>query len=380
MTISVMSWNIDKFNQSTLDRTDYNGDHILDVFTSSPLDIVVIIEVQSDQGTGGTLIGGSGRTGLLTLLADLRAEDQYSGWQLVPPPRLNDNILGPAHTEGIGVFYRSATLTFTGPYYYQGPAHVATAAGPGQAYAGLWANALPPGNLWAPQVAFYAYGGALLNFPNAGNRPPMLTTFTVNGTTRTIRLLSFHLPPNQATAALALPQLTAIRELFANLGANDVVVAAGDLNYDPARVTTASAAMYYNGTRATFRDFRGFTAANGVTRIVDTAYASPALVGGGLRDYQRVRNPNGTRTVNHLDNAFVRYGTQPVAAPAFNPQVVDMVAGTGDWRTSMSQTIAAIQGQQLYDPVALFRQENNYGHIARWQGVSDHLPIVIDIP
>jgi hypothetical protein len=382
MTVSVMSWNIDKFNQATLNRSDYNGYYILDVLTSSPLDIVVIIEVQSDQGLGGTVIGGSGRTGLLSLLEDLRTEDEYSDWQLVPPPRLNDNVLGPAHTEGIGVFYRAATLTFTGPYYYQGPGQLATSVGPGVVYGGSWADALPAASdTRAPQVAFHGFGGMPLNFPNPGNRPPMLTTFAVDGTNRTIRLLSFHLPPAQATAALALPQLTAITDLFANLGADDVVVAIGDLNYDPARVTTVAAAMYYNGFRAAFRDFRGFSAANGVTRIVDTAYASPALVGGGLRDYQLVRNPqNGNRSTNYLDNAFARYATQPVVAPAFNPRVVDMVAGTGDWPTSMSQTIAAIQGQALYDPVALFREEQNYGHIARWAGVSDHLPIVIDIP
>lgn len=381
MTISVMSWNIDKFNQSSLGRTDYNGFYIIEVLTSSPLDIVVIIEVQSSQGIGGTVIGGSGRTGLLTLLEDLRAEDELSGWQLVPPPRLNDNTLGQTHTEGMAVFYRSATVTFTGPYYYQGPGQVATNGGPGIAYGGSWAGALPAGSdTRAPQVGFHAHGGAPLNFPDAGNRPPMLTTFSVNGTNRTIRLLSFHLPPNQAKAALALPQLTAIPELFGNLGADDVVVAIGDLNYDPARVTAASAAMYYNGIRAAFRDFRGFTAADGVTRIVDTAYASPALVAGGLRDYQRVRNPNGTRTVNHLDNAFVRYATQPVAAPAFNPLVIDMVAGTGDWACSMNKTINEIEGQNVYDHVELFRSEENYGHIARWDGVSDHLPIVIDIP
>lgn len=376
VAIRVMSWNINRFNDATLTRQDYNEWYLLEAITAQQHDIVVLIEVQSTGGNLGTLIGGNGATGLLSFLASLQAEDAAGDWRLIPPPRLNDNTLGQVYTEGIAVLYRNQTLDFTGPNFYNG-AGVAVGAGPGVAYGGVWANALPGGNQHAPRINWVYGNGTPINFPDAGNRPPMLTTFIERGNGRTVRLLSVHLPPNAARAARALPMVNAIPQFLGGLLAPDVAIAIGDFNYDPAKNTTVIAQVQYGYFTGPYH-FRGFVAANGVTRIEDTAHAGTALSVNGLRRYQQVRTQQGRLTVNHLDNAYIRWGAG--AAPgAVNPTVVDMVAGTGVYAGTMALSIAAITGQVHYNADDLFREGQNYGHVARYQGVSDHLPIVVDV-
>ncbi|MFL6137133.1 MAG: hypothetical protein ACJ74O_04955 [Frankiaceae bacterium] len=379
MPIRVMSWNINRFSQATLDRQDYNEWYILEAITAQQLDIVLLIEVQSSGGLLGTLIGGNGAIGVRSLLASLRAEDPASDWRLVPPPRLNDNTLGQVYTEGLAVLYRHQMLTFTGPNYYQGPGTVATGVAPGVPYVGNWANALPAGNYRAPRINWTNGNGHPLEWPNAGNRPPMMVTFTENANGRNIRFLALHLPPDQARAATALPRINSIPQLLGGMAAADVAIAIGDINYDPSKNTTMIAQHYYDLFTNPYH-FRGFRALNGVTRVEDTALAGLGLSLGGRRRYQVVRAVNGRLTVNHLDNAYIKYGAPPPPGTNYNPTVVDMVAGTGPYATTMALSIAGITGQPYYNVDDLFREAQNYGHVARYDGVSDHLPIVVDVP
>jgi hypothetical protein len=381
MPIRVMSWNISRFNQVTLDRSDYNEMYILEAITAQQLDLVLLIEVTSTGGPLGSLINGPGKAGLLTLLASLRAEDPASDWRLIPPPRLNDNTLGPVYTEGLAILYRNHTLTFTGPYFFQGAGVVATGAGPGVAYPGSWAGALPGGIQRAPRITWARANGTPLNFPNAGNRPPMMATFLEPGVPRNIRFLAVHLPPNQGIAAQALPMINDIPQLLGGLVAPNVAIVAGDFNFDPFYMllhgTLAEQAYWHNFYPP--YDFRGLTNPAWVTRIENTNSASLDLVIAGLRRYQIVVN-NGVQRLEHVDNAFVKYGGGAPPGAAYNPIVADMVAGTGPYPTTMSESIATILGQAHYPPTTVFRQDQNYGHVARWEGVSDHLPIVFDVP
>jgi hypothetical protein len=365
-----MSWNINRFSNLTLTRAEFNEWYILEAIMAQQHDIVVVIEVQSTNGLIGSRIAGSGRTGVVALLASLQAEDAASDWRLVPPVRLNDNVLGPAYTEGIAVYYRNAAVTFTGPYF--NGVNGSQPGGPGVAYAGPWVGCLPGGSTLAPRITWGR------NFPDVDNRPPMFTTFTEIANGRTIRLMSVHLPPKNAKAAEALIQVGAIPQLLGGLAAPDVAVTIGDVNYDPTKAATTLTKHRVDIFRQSY-NFRGFTAVNGVTRIADVLDGGVGLVAGGRREYQLCRARNGQRITSYLDNGYIRWGAG--AAPgAVNPLVADLVAGTPPYATSMALSIAQITAQGIYNHNNLFREEQNYGHIARWAGVSDHLPIVIDVP
>lgn len=374
MAIRVMSWNINRFTDATLNRQDYNEWYILEAITAQQHDIVVLIEVQSSNGLFGTRIGGNGATGVQTLLASLRAEDAASDWRLVPPVRLNSGLLGAAYTEGIAVYYRNASVTFTGPYF--NGAHGAVPGGPGVAYADGWANALPAGNVFAPRIVWNR------NFPDAGTRPPMLTTFTEPAAAgRTIRLMSMHLPPNNNKAAEALTQVAAIPELLGGLANPDVAVAIGDVNYDSTKAASAMSQHRVDLFKGSY-NFRGFVPGNGVTRVADIAQGGIGAAAGGLLQYQLSRAQNGHQAASYLDNAYIRWGGGPPPGAAVNPVVVDMVAGTGVYATTMALTIANITARAAlyhYDADELFQEDQNYGHVARYTGVSDHLPIVVDV-
>ena len=384
MPIRVMSWNINKFNYATIDgsrddRTDLNEWYILEAVTAQQLDIVIIIEVQSNTGALGTPIGGNGALGVQTLLATLREEQPAADWRLVPPSRLNDSTLATAHTEGIAVYYRNSTLTYTGPYYYNGPGHPASSGSPGVDYADGWAGCLPDGNRFAPQVTFQDYFGRALTFPDAGNRPPMLTTFTEDANGRNVRILAVHLPPGNNKSSLALPSVKAAYALYQNLGATGVAITIGDLNYDQTKPTNSAQNHRYNSFTGGMQ-FKGFTNAQGVTRTENTDKASLDLVAGGLRRYQLVEGIDGVARPDYLDNAYIYYSGGAPGGAAYHPAVLDLVAGAGGYATTMSHSIATILGQAQYNATDLFREDPNYGHVARYRGVSDHLPIVIDVP
>ncbi|MCB0713701.1 MAG: hypothetical protein KDD67_15345 [Ignavibacteriae bacterium] len=370
----VMVWNINRFTGNTLARNiPYNEWHIIETVYGQALDIFIVVEVQSGQGLRGSLINGGGRTGSLELLAMLRDEAGAPDWRLVPPLRLVQGIIGQNYTEGISVFYNNTTLDFVGPYYWNANQGVATAINAGTPYPNAWNGALPGGNNRAGKVDFTHYqNGNALEFPNANNRRPFYTEFVERGgAARTIKLLSAHLPPNQADGALGLNRISNITEIR-NVGANEVVIVAGDFNFNLINIGQ----NHVNDVRA-FSLFNlflpvQFTPATGATRIADTNNATMAGVAPGY----------GYLLNEYLDNIFVRYGGG-LAAPAHNPIVVNRVVGSGpNYPIDMARTIPQILADPNLDAngqLSLFREDYNYAHIARFSGVSDHLALVMDV-
>jgi hypothetical protein len=369
----LMIWNINRFTHNTLNRSmPYNQWYILETVYQQAVDIFVVVEVQSSQGLRGSLIQSGGKTGSLELLQILRDEDANPDWRLVPPLKLVQGIIGQTYTEGISVFYRNATLDFVGPYYWDNNQGIATAANAGTNYPASWNGALPGGNNRAGKVDFVYYNnpGAVLEFPETTHRRPFQTNFTERGgLQRNIKLFSVHLPPNQANAALALMRMSNIADIR-NPGANDVVMVAGDINFNLANIGQT----YLDDVRffALVNYFVPvqFNLAAGPTRIDDV---NNATLAGGPPGY-------GYLLPQYIDNIFVRYGTG-LAAPAHNPTVINRVVGSGPYGIDMANTIPAILGMGGLNgaqKLALFQEEENYGHLARYTGVSDHLPLVID--
>ena len=369
----LMVWNINRFTHNSLNRNmPYNQWYILETVYQQAVDIFVVVEVQSSQGLRGSLIQSGGKTGSLELLGLLRDEDANPDWRLVPPLKLVQGIIGQNYTEGISVFYRNATLDFVGPYYWDNNQGIATAANAGTNYPASWNGALPGGNNRAGKVNFVRYddANAVLEFPETTHRRPFQTNFTERGgLQRNIKLFSVHLPPNQANAALAMMRMSSIADIR-NPGANDVVLVAGDFNFNLAQLTQ----NYLDTVRffALVNYFAPvqFNLAAGPTRIEDTNNATIAGVAPGY----------GYLLQQYIDNIFARYGTGLVA-PAHNPIVINRVVGSPPYGSDMLDSIASILGMgglTAQEKLDLFREEQNYGHIARYAGVSDHLPLVID--
>lgn len=337
--------------------------------TLSRADLFAIIEVQSAKGILGTLISGKGATGALFLLDWLRL-NYNPNWRLVPPPKivgLNEAGEKSNYTETIAVFYRSDKLNFTGPYIWPA-AQNATVAVPNTGaasgpYPAPWANVLPPNNYYAAQFQFFDANGREIFFNNANMRRPLLTTFTeVGGAARTIQLVCAHTSPNKDVTT-AIARMAAIREI--QPAGQRVVVLAGDFNYDIFKPKTvdpySNLSSFYNFQQ----NFRTNTSGNGRTMYQFVPEATPAA-------YTR---PLG------LDNIFTRYdgGLQPPPNP--NPQIIDRVAGSVDYPSSMILSLARLA--ELYpnmtDRTENFRELMEFGHIGPGGGASDHLPLVIDL-
>jgi hypothetical protein len=368
----VMVWNINRFTDNSLNRNmPYNEAYITGTVFAQALDLFIIVEVQSSQGLRGAVIGGGGATGSLALLATLRNIAGNNNWCLVPPLKLVQGIIGQNYTEGISVFYNSAALTFTGPYFWDSNQGIATAANAGTPYPNPWNTTLPlPADNHAGKVDFVRYdNNAVLEFPNATDRRPFQTNFTeVGGAARTIKLFSVHLPPDQARAADAMGQLALIADIR-NVAANEIVLVAGDFNFNLAQLgqTHLNDVRFFSLVNQ-FLPVQ-FNLAAGPTRIEEI---NSATMAGGPPGY-------GYLLPQYLDNIFVRYGGG--LPPPHNPLVINRVVGTGPYGADMANTIPTILAMGGLNPaqqLALFRQPLNYGHIAHFGGVSDHLPLVMD--
>lgn len=370
----LMTWNINRFNQASLDRSIWNEDYIYDTATRQALDIFIVIEVQTAQaGARGQLITGNGRTGVLSILAELRTHDPF--WCLVPPVRLSPVFNGDEYNEGIAVFYNDYTLNFTGPNYID--AHGITTPNvlnAAAAYPVAWNGALPVGNNRAGRLDFQHFQNHnVLNFPANQDRRPWYVEFTERGgALRNLKLFAVHLPPDTTRATQACLSLATATELR-NVGANDVMIVAGDFNVNLINFQTFT---YLQRT-----DYQQLYLAMGQapefggarTRIEGVNAATPQ---GGAPRYGYLLNES-------LDNVFLRYGAGLAPPPAHNATVIDRVIGTGGYPVDMNNTIPQIQGMNhlnVAEQNALFRIRRNYGHLAVGTGgTSDHLPLVIDI-
>jgi hypothetical protein len=382
----LMVWNINRFNQNTFNRSNYNQSYITSTITGQPLDIFIVIEVQTAQaGVRGQLVTGNRRAGVLTLLQLLRNLPGHPDWRLVPPVRIAPVQNGNEYNEGIAVFYNNATLTFTGPDYIGAQGIVTPNAHNATAYPNTWNGALPAGNNRAGRLNFQHYQNhSILNFPGNQDRRPWLTTFTeIGGAGRTLKLFTVHFPPTglgeqgnprACQAALSLSDAAELR----NLAPNEVAIVAGDFNINLRQfgnLPNAQRTQYHSLIGALGGGLPLFV---GDETLIESA--NTATVQGQAPRYGYLRPLS-------LDNIFLRYAA-PAAPPAnHNALVVNRVIGTGaNYPVDMFNDIPQILGFPAADFTPqerddLFRFEENYGHLGTFNnlGTSDHLPLVIDI-
>jgi hypothetical protein len=389
---TLMMWNINRFTQSTIypePESDDFADQLLTaalgiqcteyvVTTAVNADIFVLIEVQSTKGELGTLIGGNGATGVLLLLEYLRVHNEH--WCVVPPPKLvglTETGEKTNYTESIAVFFRSDKLDFIGPYVWpkDNPERGAKRGVPAGAATGPYpdpwaeAKALPDKNYYAAQYQYLWHDGKdELVFTDSNMRRPLLTVFRESGDNgRLIKILATHPSPNKDTT-VAVSRLLSVPEI----GLTDkpqVVAIGGDLNLDVFAATGLDTTALQ-----LLRQYltQHFTTGNGGTMIL------PA----DSKKEEKNGTPTTYRRLLGLDNMFTRYDGG-LKAPKSNATIIDRVKGLKDSPYSCVMLLTIPQLDENYldekEKVAEFRKPQNYGHIAHWAGVSDHLPIVIDL-
>jgi hypothetical protein len=174
-------------------------------------------------------------------------------------------------------------------------------------------------------------------------------------------------------AALAMSKLRWITDTSFNvMKPNQVLVFAGDFNFDP-RPGVPHSPMTLSGI-AMFAPMvsLGITSPTMLVKVGDATLAGQFPGYGYLRDIC-------------LDNIYYAYMPQTQEVNPKNPTVVNAVIGGGnDYDFSvMEDSIPDILNMDMLDgdeKNVQFRLPRNYGHIAHGkQGVSDHLPIVIDL-
>ncbi|WP_437691784.1 endonuclease/exonuclease/phosphatase family protein [Sorangium sp. So ce176] len=404
--MKILVWNIQFFTKRRIDddsgstvkqraanaeRTLANLLYITSTVEQAQPDVVVVIEPQATQGTLRTLATGGGPDGLLYLLAQLREwmDGAEWDWCLVPPQRMNprDDLKSRTYTECVGVFWRNATMAFTGPWHWTVNGSRETTMGVAVNYPAPWDAAVPAGTTWAGQPEFQRPGAyAPITFPDVYSRRPFLTQFQERAApNRTLRLYSVHTTPATARDACAhMRDITGARPQ-----ANQITVLAGDFNLDQNKLNTAG-----SSTLQAFND------------LMLTLYKPPVLRQTFLTTtYRATRVKPRTKaswadyaTKQVLDYALVGYGTG-ARPPGFQPsvEVVDRVAGTPSppftsdmgVRLATYPTLPGADATHL-DPLEIFRQRWNYGHIAQPQrtrrqddaptdGTSDHLPILVTV-
>jgi endonuclease/exonuclease/phosphatase family metal-dependent hydrolase len=407
MPTRLVVWNVNRFSINTIN--DSSGKNTSEKLTNivqsmwnngflrtiaATADIFVLIEVQSSRSVLGSLIGGSGEQGVLFLLRWLQ-KNHNANWYVVPPLKLvglTDEGEKANYTEGIAVFFRNDRVNFTGPYIWPTVGNFARPAGSATAgpYPDPWTNALPANNYNAGQFEFFKTPltrTGEFDWISGNFRRPFLTNFTEMGTGRVIKLLSVHPSPGiKKNVVQVVNSLSDIVEIQPS-GSPQVVVVAGDFNINvkAAKKSTitgpkASTGYWSLNHTAGFSQKFGATATstNGITtinQVNDTISEKTHQV------TKAGSTPTTYLTELGIDNVFLRYDGGVAQPLANNPRIINPVTGTDEYASSMLQSLAQINQFYKTEPerVAQFRNVMNYGHIAHWEGVSDHLPLVIDI-
>lgn len=403
---------------------------------ANPPDILVIVETSTGAGDEGTLITAGGQQVALDLLNRLRSSPVFGpNWMLVPPVILGEGKL----SEGISVYYNSANLHFSGPFGWPGAPNCSgsliTLGGVTNLvnYAAPWQNCLPatavpaasninPGinmNCLAGQWLFADTGNPAnrLQFPGTGNRPPYLTTFWDAANNRTIKLLSYHAPPNHWPAANGTNQLANVQEMTTNLAANEVGVIVGDFNvdlfdhfYEPLAynnlIGPAGYTRQINPTAAVWPD-KGYVS----THIKLGNQAKPWYTN-GYPGYSYTGSNPKFQGYDSIDNILTRYGAAAGGGQPSNITIINRVTGT-PYNMDPNPPVGVPAGHYAYTtcmsqfamgpnaglPIALplptngptgvggvrpgtigglsqFRGWDNYGHI---RSTSDHFALIVDI-
>lgn len=360
MRLRILTWNIKEFSDSNV-RTSRILDQIERVVRPNAqleADLFVVLEVVSGSGPVGEPVTEKGGRGIRRLASRFR-RDLSDDWRLVPPLRLSKSTRSPggktSRSEGIGVLYRSSKVRFTGPNQYD-------YAGTG--FEGLDDPAVTNG--LAGQCEFEDGYGQSIGFPYQRNRRPWLTTFRTKTGGVSLKLLSFHAPPEQTRQEKGkkVPKRSPEdRECFRGTQAlasiqeitgSEAVIVTGDFNCNYADPQFREA---YSGLKA-----QGFTPQNTTTA---TTLKTPSTA--RIHDY---------KTGNVFDNVLLRNVSLASGQPSHpNVAVVDPVRG----RPEGYPAIYALDGGG-YTPSTIhtntFRSGSNFGLLTK---TSDHLPVYVDV-
>jgi hypothetical protein len=429
-----MMWNIEnftinKYNNNKWDNAHRRWGHILDTIQRVNPDIFVLIEVESGGAQEGTICGGTSAQGVLRLLQDLQAHpnNNFNTFRVVPPIVSGSGGM----REGIAVFFKSTNLRFTGPFVWDGNAASPPVlrAGPvaAQAYAGVWANALPAANnqnQMAGQFRFSRTPRApaprrtvLAQFPGATNRSLYLTTFidTTGGGNRLISLFAIHAPPQTNLATLVAGRLADLRDINIAPANNEVKLLVGDFNLNviDANQRAAFAALVNLGyTRHNTNTPTSLKSVGAKTRfLVGKIYKNAARIVAKANEpplalpyYGYIATAQydaGTQLA--LDNILTRYGAGAAAGgPAANFHVVNRAyqmpangyppdlgqmpdpaapANNVNATIPLMRTRYNIGGvnPQVGSANSYFRNYTRFGKIGASRGASDHMALVIDV-
>lgn len=447
----ILYWNIQQFGINKINNpsrkrqrgSSVNGqvasaarrNLIISTLTANPPDVFVVVETSTGGGAEGTLVTAGGQQGALDLLTGIRGA-LGANWMLVPPLILGQGGV----SEGISVYFNSATLIFTGPFGWQGganPANEIAVIGipnllqypaPWYLGAGNVNNTLPAAatpvtagiinpniaqELLAGQWLFVDGGNPAnrLQFPAAGNRPPFLTTFWDAANNRNIKLLSYHASPNFGPAAAGTNALSTIREMTANMGAQDAGVIVGDFNIDifngffaPLAYNNLIAAGYARQINPTPNN--AFPEKSYVCTHIKTSNQAKPWDANGYPGYGYIGSNTNFPGYDSIDNILTLYGGA-AGGPATNITVLNRVTGSpynsmvppagtppGNYavNSGMDLNMAGLpvalplppngpNGVGGYTPGTIgalkrFTGWNNYGVV---RSTSDHMPLMIDV-
>jgi hypothetical protein len=412
-----------------------------------PPDMIIIAEVYNrvrEVGAPGCAINALMRVGQgLRILRDEIRAALGPTWCLVPPLMLGNQ----GQREGVAVYYDAATLQFTGPWVYAWDAAVgdnrgrpptaATVGNPAQ-YTWWWLEGLPnpaltpPLNMnrvWAAplgagnvsewcgagQWRFWTLGGADIDFPHPGCRPPFYTRMQeIGGAGRILKVFTVHTSPG-GSEFQATRNIGSITQLA--VGPGEVGVVLGDFNvdsFDPA----------VNGAYTPLRNLgyhpllNALNAAGNVvaardpycmTHLLTTSLATPFnTVGAGPDPQHNVyprfgymgstrRNPAGGPWLpddkGSIDNVFVCY-PGPAPPPAHNTTIVNTIVGkpynagaappgvgpdlTGGYgyNPSLANPLPVPAGIPAAAGIPPFNLWQNFGYI---HSTSDHLAVLFDV-
>lgn len=369
----------------------YNDIYLWWTITDLDPDIFVMTELKTDGGELGTLITGKGALAALKVLTDLRKHNP--NWCLVPPVRINHVLQKrqgkhrSTYTEGIGVFYRSDRLDFTGPWFWPGATNpddskkgpVAIPANAGQQYPDIWADCLPPACNFAGRVILKDSNGRLVDFVDRAHRRPFFTTFRErHDGRRNIHLASVHLLPltnaNPVdTIKRALNKVVLWFPAYQPVINNTVSIIAGDLNLDRNREDVEDD-LYEK------------------TNTMEGDWVFPS---GYISSYKAIDNATAASYIGRSlnDNALVRY-TQDLVAQPKTGLIGDIAAGINSYvnvdalqpqpPTAPATMVMRLDGPPApqssdIDPNAVFRSPQNFGHVSKDSGISDHMPIYFEV-
>jgi hypothetical protein len=322
-------------------------------------DVIVVLEVRSGSGKLGSLASAGGATASAWLLDLLRTGGEP--WFLVPPLKLVDAKLDQKpHTEAISMYFRGDKLDFIGPLGWPKntpqdgikiPINPGGVLGP---YDEPFNKALPEGNYFAGLPTFPTNEGELL-FPGESNRRPFLCRFKEKaGFKRTLTIAASHPSPG------VLPKTSSARLIgwVPKPAAGEVQVFPGDFN-----VNQLNGDVFYLEMEMLYGVKSNFPATAGPTSLLEV---KDAKVTKYLSDYS-------------IDNILTRYGTGTAPPNPNNAYIVNLVSGVPDVFASAMEIKLNQYG--IYGELAdeFFRLSNNYGKIAHYTGVSDHMALMLDI-